>query len=302
MKILFLGTPEFAVPSLEILADRLVGVVTHPDRPKGRHLKVSPPPVKSAAEKYNLPIHQPGRVSSPEFIAELKKIAPDLIVTVAFGEILSKEVLEIPKIGCINLHASLLPKYRGAAPIAWALMNGESVTGLTTFWLEEQLDSGDIIFQKEVQITADDTRGRLEKRLAEAGSKLLLETVNKGMEIRIPQDESQATYAPKLKKEDGHIDWKQSAAKIHNKIRAMNPRPGAYTFMKGKRVEIWTSAIAEGKGEPGIVVFLNEQGIGVSAGEGVLLIKELQVEGKKRIPAVDFIHGYRINEGLKFGD
>ena len=205
MRILFLGTPEFAVPSLEVLVTQLVGVVTHPDKPKGRRLKVSPPPVKLAAEKYNLPIYQPERVSSPEFVGELRKMALDLIVTVAFGEILSKEVLEIARVGCMNLHASLLPKYRGAAPIAWALVNGERVTGVTTFWLSERMDGGDIIFQKEVEILPDDTRGTLEKRLAGEGSKLLIETIRRGIGIRIPQDESQATYAPKLKKRDGKV-------------------------------------------------------------------------------------------------
>lgn len=303
MRILFLGTPEFAVPSLEALADQLTGVVTHPDRPKGRYLKLTPPPVKLAAEKYNLPVYQPERVSSPEFTMEMKKMGLDLIVVVAFGEILSKEVLEIPRIGCINLHASLLPKYRGAAPVAWALMNGERVTGVTTFWISERMDSGDIIFQKEAEVNTSDTCGTLEERLAEVGSKLLLDSVNKGTGIRIPQDDSQATYAPKLKKEDGEINWNHLAIQIHNKIRAMNPWPGAYTFMEGKRVEIWTSSVGkEGKGEPGTVIFMNEQGIGVAAGEGALVIKELQVEGKKRILAADFIHGYRINEGAKFGD
>lgn len=311
MNILFLGTPEFAVPSLEVVKDKITGVVTHPDRPAGRHLKVSSPSVKITAQKYNLPVYQPERVSSPEFINELKKMSVDLIITVAFGEILSEEVLNIPKLGSINLHASLLPKYRGAAPIAWALINGEKITGVTTFWLNECMDKGDIIMQKEIDILPDDTRGTLEKRLAEAGSELLLETINSGTKIMIPQDETKATYAPKLKKEDGKIDWAENAVTIHNKIRAMNPWPGAYTFFKNKRLEVWTSSVvAEGSGQsspkskerdkPGTVVLLNKDGIGVATGGGMLLIKELQIEGKKRTKAEDFVRGYRINEGVKF--
>lgn len=299
MKILFLGTPQFAVPSLEILKTLdfvdIVGVVTHPDKPKGRHLVVTPHPVKLTAQKYNIPVYQPERVSN--------LVQSDIIVVVSFGEILSKDVLSIPKLGCINLHASILPKYRGAAPVAWAIMNGEKVTGVTTFWLNERMDCGDIILQKEVEIQADDNRGRLEERLSLAGAELLKETILNIDAPRIPQDESRATYAPKIKKQDGLIDWSKPASVIHNKIRAMNPWPGAYTFINRVRVEIWESGLGEkvSAGKPGTVALLDKSGIGVSTGDGVLLIKEMQAEGKKRIKAVDFVHGYRINEGAVFG-
>lgn len=306
MKVLFLGTPEFAVPSLEILRTidflEIVGVVTHPDKPRGRHLVVSPPPVKLAAGRYKLPVYQPHHVTGSEF----KGLQVDLIIVVSFGEILSRDVLDIPRLGCINLHASLLPKYRGAAPVSWALMNGESLTGVTTFWLIEKLDSGDVILQKEVEILPTDNRGTLEERLSYIGAELLKETIIKihnGTAPRIPQDDSKATHAPKIKKEDGLIDWSKSAGVIHNKICAMNPWPGAYTFVKGIRIEIWESEVIAqpSDGKPGTIVLLNESGIGVSTGSGVLLIKELQAEGKKRLNAVDFVHGYRINEGQEFG-
>lgn len=305
MRILFLGTPLFAVPSLEVLRDidflDIVGVVTHSDKPKGRHLVVSPPPVKLSAEKYSIPVHQPVRVSDLEF----KRMEIDLIVVVSFGEILSKDVLDIPRIGSINLHASLLPRYRGAAPIAWALLNGEKITGVTTFWLSEKMDSGDIILKKEVEILPDDNRGILEERLSHIGAELLKETVIKiheGTATRVLQDESKATYAPKIKKEDGLIDWTKSANDIHNKIRAMNPWPVAFTFLNGLKVEIWDSeVIIQKTGEkPGTIVLLGESGIGVSTGRDILLLKELQAEGKRRIKAIDFINGYRINEGQAF--
>lgn len=305
MRILFLGTPLFAVPSLEVLRNidfvDIVGVVTHPDKPKGRHLVTSPPPVKLAAEKYNIPVYQPVRISS----SELGGTEVDLIVVVSFGEILSKEVLNIPRLGCINLHASLLPRYRGAAPVSWTLINGEKTTGVTTFWLSEKMDSGDIILQREVEILPSDNRGALEERLSHIGAELLKETIIKiydGTAKRFPQDESFATYAPKIKKGDGLIDWSKPAGAIHNKIRAMNPWPGAYTFINGVRVEIWESELGEkmSSGKPGTVVLLNKSGIGVSTENGVLLIKELQAEGKKRIKAPDFVHGYRINECAVF--
>lgn len=300
MRILFLGTPQFAVPSLQLLADKIVGVVTQKNRPAGRCLKITPPPVFLSAQRYNIPIYQPSKVSTPEFLSVLKSISPDLIVVVAFGEILSREALEIPKAGCINLHPSLLPKYRGAAPVTWALVNGENVTGVTTFWISERMDSGDIIFQKEVEILPDDTRGTLELRLAEEGARLLAETIANGLDKRRKQDDSKATYAPTIKKEDGRIDWNETATRIHNKIRAMNPWPSAFTFMDGQRIELWKSKVVDGKGKPGSIVFLNEEGIGIGTGGGVLLIKELQAEGKKRIQAVEFVHGYRINEGMSF--
>lgn len=311
MKVFFLGTPAFAVPSLEVLAGldfaEIKTVITHPDKPKGRNLVVIPPPVRISAQKLNLPVCQPERVSSPEFTKKIKDIECDLMIVVSFGEILSNAVLKIPKTGCINLHSSLLPKYRGAAPVARALMNGEKETGVTTFWISEKMDSGDIIMQKRLEILPEDTRGTLEEKLSFLGADLLKETlvkIQEGKAEGYPQDEKQATYAPKIKKEDGLIDWTKSALEIYNKIRAMNPWPVAFTNIDKKRIEVWTSEVIDKKitgVKPGTVVSLDSSGISISTGNGLLLLKELQAEGKRRIKAIDFAHGYRIKEGKIFG-
>jgi methionyl-tRNA formyltransferase len=309
LKIVYLGTPEFSVPCLEMLTTlcfvEISAVVTHPDKPKGRNLILTPPPVKIIAEKKGLKLYQPERVSNNVFADILRSISPDLIVIVSFGEILKKEILSIPKIGCINVHASLLPKYRGAAPAVWALINGEKKTGVTTFWLSEKMDSGDMILQKEVNIVPEDTRGSLEERLSYEGAEILRETlkrINNGTVERVKQDNTAVTYAPKVSKKDGLVNFGDTAESIHNKIRAMNPWPGAYTFIKGKRIEIWESEFRDifAAETPGMVVLLGEKGIGVATGKGLLIIKELQAEGKRRVKAKDFIHGYRINEGFIF--
>lgn len=309
MNILFLGTPLFSVPALSILTTidfvDIKAVVTHPDKPKGRHLAVSPTLVKLTAQKCNMPLYQMECVSCEKSVRILEKMDLDLIIVVSFGEILSSEILKIPKAGCINLHASLLPKYRGAAPVAWAIMRGEKITGVTTFWLSEKMDTGDIILQKEVNIDPSDTKGTLEEKLSGAGAMLLKETVeriNNGSAQRHKQIDTDATYAPKIKKTDGLIDWNRSASDIHNKIRAMNPWPVAYTFLNSKRIEIWDTEVVKGDTDEksGTIVLLNNLGIGVAAGKDILFIKELQAEGRRRIKAVDFIHGYRINEGMVF--
>ncbi len=304
MKAVFLGTPQFAVPSLAALTNisafELLGVVTHPDRPQGRNLQVVPPAVKTAAQQYGLPVYQARRVAE---IKQLKGMDLDLLVVVSFGEILTKEILSLPKLGCINLHSSLLPKYRGAAPIAWALINGEKTSGVTTFWISPKMDAGDIILQREEKILPEDTRGSLSERFAKIGAELLTETIQAiaaGTAPRIPQNNAEASFAPKLKKKDGLISWTEPAENIHSQVRGMNPWPAAHTYRQGKRIEIWQTAVVSGDSEPGTVVSLSEEGIGVGTGKGTLLIKELQAEGKKRIKAVDFIHGYRLNEGTKF--
>jgi len=311
MKVVFLGTPQFSVPSLEILPTikdiDIRCVVTHPDKPKGRNLVVVPPPVRITAEKLGLPVFQPPKVSAVESVDKLKNMGIDLIVVVSFGEILSKELLLVPKLGCINLHTSILPKYRGAAPVSWALMNGEKKTGITTFWIAEKMDSGDIIMKKEVEISPSDNRGTLENKLSIEGAGLLKNTIEAIMDAsapRIPQDHSKMTLAPKIGKKDGLLDWGQTAFVIHNKIRAMNPWPVAFTFYNGIRVEIWESCVTDNVGGaiPGAVVALDKNGIGVSTGGGVLIIKELQAEGKKRVKAVDFINGYRLKVGEAFGE
>ena len=231
MRIVFMGTPEFACSSLLSLIRSkhdIVGVITQPDRRKGRGMEVSFSPVKELSLKNNLNIYQPLNINDPEFINFLRKISPDLIVIVAFGRILSKELLKLPKYRCINLHPSLLPKYRGAAPIPWAILAGEEKTGVTTFYLSEEVDSGDIILQREEKIREDDTTATLSRRLAETGAELLIETIDKieaKKALKIPQDEEKATYAPRLKKENGLIDWKRSASQIERLIPAMYPWP-----------------------------------------------------------------------------
>lgn len=234
MRVVFMGTPEFAVASLDILLKEridIVAVVTQPDRPVGRKRIITPPPVKKLAIEHNIPVYQPAKVRDEEFIKKLLSLEPDLIVVVAFGQILSRQVLDIPKIGCINVHASLLPKYRGAAPVQWAIINGEKVTGVTTMWMDEGLDTGDIFLQESIEIKDDWTALELFSELSILGGKLLIDTlkhIKSGNIIRIAQDDTQATYAPMLKKEIGKIDWSKSANEICNLIRGTYPWPCAY--------------------------------------------------------------------------
>ena len=309
VKILFLGTPQFAVTSLKIINDikeiDISGVVTHPSKPKGRKLVVSPSEIRIVAEELNLPVYESDRVSNIEFISEFREKDIDLIVIVSFGEIISKDILALPKLGCINLHTSLLPKYRGASPVTAAIMNGEKVTGVTTFWITEKMDSGDIIMQKEVKISPSDNKGTLEDKLAFVGAELLRDTliaIGNKTAGRRPQDNSLATYTKRLNKTDGLIDWNQRAVFIHNKIRAMNPWPMAYSFLEGLRINIWESEVISECSDvkPGVISSINKDEIGVATGEGVLLIKELQVAGKNKIKAVDFVNGYRLKKGQFF--
>ena len=241
MDIVFMGTPDFAVPCLEKLCEseisNVVGVITQPDRKRGRGQNLQAPPVKEAALDYDVEVYQPQKVTSEEGLDKLKEWNPDLIVVVAYGQILSKKVLELPELGCINVHASLLPKYRGAAPLHHVLINGEEVTGVTTMQMDEGMDTGDKILQEEVKIIPQDTVGSLHDRLSALGAKLLLETLNRieaGTAPRISQDDEEATYAPKVTKDDGEIDWQKSAQDIWNMIRGMNPWPGAYTYKDGE--------------------------------------------------------------------
>ncbi len=318
MRIVFMGTPNFACSSLLALIEskhNIVGIITQPDRRKGRGMKISLSPVKELALGNNLNIYQPSNINDSEFIDLLKKISPDLIAIVAFGQILSKEILELPKYGCINLHPSLLPKYRGAAPIPWAILAGEEKTGVTTFYLSEEVDGGDTILQKEEGIRENDTTVTLSKRLAEMGAELLIETIDKSERKeapRISQDKEKATYAPRLKKEDGFIDWKESASRIERIVRAMDPRPGAYTYIELKikneklKLKIWKaekiayriSHIADRKFQPGEIVDITKEGMMVACGEGFLLVKEVHPPGKKRMSASSFSSGY----GIKTGD
>lgn len=310
MKIIFMGTAEFGLPSLERLLESshtVQAVVTGPDRRKGRGLKVVHSPVKAFAEEKHIPILQPERLHNAEFVSTLKEYHPDLFVVVAF-RILPREVFEIPVQGTINLHASLLPKYRGAAPIQWALIRGEKRTGVTTFFIDERIDTGNLILQKEMGIDENETAGQLHDKLALLGAEVLLETVELiglGRAVRKPQDDGQATTAPKLKKEEGRIDWSKKAIDIKNHVRGMNPFPGAFTEWKGRIVKVHRTQLATDgmeRGVPGEVVRIDSRaGLIVSTGEGALSLAELQPEGKRRMSGLEFVRGYRVKEGDVFG-
>jgi methionyl-tRNA formyltransferase len=307
-RILFMGTPRFALPSLQVVIERaetVIGVVTQPDRPSGRGQLVVMPPVKERAMRHNLPVYQPLKVREQHFIQQVQALSPDLIVVVAFGQILPRALLDIPPRGCINVHASLLPAYRGAAPINWALINGENVTGVTIMLLDEGLDTGDILLQQPVAILPEDTTATLHDRLAASGAALLGEAIEQlasGGWTRIVQDHARATYAPILKKEDGCIAWSKSASEIHNQIRGMNPWPGSFTFFRGKLLKIYHTGVLEkhAGAAPGKIIAVSDTGVEVAAGNGALLIQELQIEGKKKMPAGDFIKGQGIKVGEEF--
>ena len=308
-----MGTPEFAIPSLMALMegpDDVVAVITQPDRPKGRRGDLSPPPVKLLAQQNNVPVYQPEKVKDKGFLPQLKALNPDVIVVVAYGQILSREILDIPPRWCINIHASLLPKYRGSAPINWALINGEKVTGVTSMIVSAALDSGPILLKKEVPIGADDDVKILHGKLSTAGGELLSETMNgirKGDLTPVPQNESEATYFPMLEKSDGLIDWHKKAEEIRNRIRGLNPWPGTYTYLQeGAEEKIMLKVFkAEVVGGPpyfpGTVVEASDKGIVIATGEGYLSLKELQLEGKRRMGVAEFIRGYKIEKGMVLG-
>ena len=301
MKIAFLGTPEFAVPSLQALVDagHTVAVFTQPDRPQGRHATLTPPPVKELAQKLGLPVYQFEKIRLPEGVAALKEYAPDLMVTAAFGQILSAENLAIPPYGCVNVHGSLLPKYRGAAPIQWSVIDGEAVTGITTMLTDVGLDTGDILLKQEVEIDPDETAGELYERLAVIGAELLLKTID-ALEakaiIPIKQDEALATKCPMLKKEHGKLEFSQwSAKKVHDRVRGVNPWPGAYALLPdGKPLKIWRTRVAElpEPAVPGTCVGDGKQGLFIACADGSAVeVLELQAPGSKRMEAKAYLRG-----------
>ena len=289
LRIIFMGTPEFAVPSLKKLCEvhEVVCVVTQPDRPKGRGQKLLPPPVKIFAEEKNIPVLQPLKVKTPEVVAELKKFSADLIIVVAFGQILSQEILDLPKFGCINVHASLLPRYRGAAPIEWSLINGEKVTGVTTMQMDAGLDTGDMLLKAAVKISDEMILPELREKLQTAGAELLIETLEKlqrGELQPIKQDDSLSNYAPMLKKDTGQIDWNKSAREIHNLVRGLYG--GAYAFMNGQKIKIWRTKIhnENSKTQPGKMTILDKK-ILIGTGKGTLEILEMQAPNEKKVDA-----------------
>lgn len=309
MKIIFMGTPDFSVPTLDAIkkdGNEIVLVVTQPDKKKGRKGILTPPPVKEWAVKNNISIFQPVKLREKQNIEELEKYEADVIVVAAFGQILPKEVLDMPKYGCINVHASLLPKYRGASPIQWAILNGDDETGVTTMQMDIGLDDGDILLQKKVPISSEDTGGSLFDKLSKVGADLLVETlhrIEKNDIVRIPQDDEKATHVGLIKKDFGILSFDEENKYILNKIRALNPWPSAFTFYKDKMVKIWKakSVSFNNKGyEYGDLVVENKDELLVVTRNGAISILELQEEGKKRIKAADFLRGHKIEKGDKF--
>lgn len=308
-RIAFFGTPEFAVPSLQALLDgpdKVVGAVCQPDRPAGRGQKLQPPPVKRLAEAQGLPVVQPEKIRTPEFLAVLTDWSPDLVIVAAYGRILPRSVLDLPRLGCINVHASLLPKYRGAAPIQWAILRGEEVTGVTIMRMNERMDEGDMLLQREMRIEPGETYGELQGRLAGLGAAVLreaLDALSEGRLVRRPQDHSAATLAPMIKKEDGRIDWARPAAEIALQVRAFNPWPSAFTWLEGKLLKIHraTAATAPVTHPPGTVTAAGDA-IRVATGTGVLLVEDLQLEGRKRLTAAEFVRGGGFSLGVRLGE
>lgn len=312
MDIIFMGTPDFAVPSLEQLHKskeiEVKAVVTQPDRPRGRGQKLQPSPVKRKALKLGLKVFQEKDVNQVEFIEELKRLNPDAVVVVAFGQKLGRELLNLTRFGCINLHASLLPEYRGASPIHQAIIDGRNESGVTTMFMDEGWDTGDIIYQKKVEIKRTDTVGTLHDRLAVVGAELLVKTIldiEKGIAPRIKQDEGLATYASKIDKETGRINWNNTAEDIFNLVRGVNPWPGAFTTHRGKLLKVWwvipLKATKAENAEPGeIVATGEEEGLVVKTGQGLVKIEKLQLAGRRKMSVKDFLRGYNIEKGEKF--
>jgi methionyl-tRNA formyltransferase len=305
MRIIFLGTPKFAVPTLEALVSaghEVLTVVTQPDRPRGRGQQLAHSPVKEAALLHNLPVYQPERVRRPEAVSTLSALAPDVMVVVGYGQIIPQSVIDIPPHGIINVHGSLLPKYRGAGPIQWAIANGETRTGVTTMRIDAGLDTGDMLLKAETDIGRDETAVELGPRLATMGAALLVETLARIASI-VPekQDSAQATYAPLLKKEDGLIDWRKPAQTIHDRARGFQPWPGAYTTFRGQQLHIWQSRLS-GEGGASIPGQILLNPLRVICGEGALELVEVQLEGRKRISAAAFTNGQRIASGDILGE
>ena len=305
MKIVFMGTPDLAAEVLDTMMKsgcEVTLAVTQPDRPKGRGRGVIKTPVHECADRWGIPVFSPVKVKNPEAVQRLREEAPDLIVVAAFGQILSREILELPRYGCVNVHASLLPKYRGAAPIQWAVINGEEKSGVTIMQMDVGLDTGDILLQEEIPLAADETGESLYNKMAKLGGELLVKAlpmIEQGTLSPVKQDESASSYASMLKKEMGNIDWTMPAEKIERLVRGLNSWPGAYTFMNGKMLKIWASSVSDRKpeGEPGTVAGTDKDTIYVNCGEGVLALKEVQYEGKKRMSVQAFLLGAKVVPG-----
>ncbi len=306
MRLVYMGTPQFAVEPLRALAAAghdFAGVVTRTDKPAGRGRTLAAPPVKLAAQELGIAVVQPKRVRDPEFIGILRKMGPEAIIVAAYGQILPKEILTLPKFGCINIHASLLPAYRGAAPINWAIIRGERETGITIMLMDEGMDTGAILMQESIPIGPDDTAGALTEKLAPLGAKLITSAIPllaSGKLAPVAQDGTKATMAPLLKKGDGLIDWDLSAVDLHNRIRGLSPWPGAYCYLDKKLVKLVATTVLEGSGEPGMLYEKNSNTLEAGTGSGLLRILSIQPEGRKPMTAGEFMRGHRGIEGKKF--
>lgn len=317
MRIVFMGTPDFSVPTLInlIKEHEVVAVVTQPDKPKGRGHGMTYPPVKEAALAHHIKVYQPQKVREESFIEILKELSPDVIVVVAFGQILPEEILMLPRYGCINIHASLLPKYRGAAPVQWAVINGEKESGVTTMFMAKGLDTGDMIDKAVIPLDPKETGESLHDKLSEAGGKLILTTLKKlqeGTAVRIPQEDSKSSYACMLTKELGRINWTNSAVRIERLIRGLNSWPSAYTTLNKKTLKIWDADVvcelpAEShvltgeKDEAGTILLVTKKNFYVKTGEHILKVNEIQLQGKKRMAVQSFLSGYKLTAGMKLG-
>ncbi len=311
MNVIFMGTPDFAVPTLQMLIDEghtISAVVTQPDRPKGRGNKVLMPPVKELALKHGIEILQPERVKgNEEFLMHIKALNPDVMVVVAYGKILPESVLEVPKLGCINIHGSLLPKYRGAAPIQWSVLNGETVTGVTIMYMDKGMDTGDMLYKKEMVLAEDETYASLHDKMKDVGAAALKEAwplIVSGGKERIKQNEEEATYAPPIQKALGEIQWEKSNHEIDALVRGLNPWPAAYTYYDGQMMKVWnvSTGVGQTEYEPGTIIEVDKAGIHVQTGNGILIIKEIQAPNKKRMPVSEYIKGNTIEPGKLLGD
>ncbi len=310
MKILFIGTAEFACPSLEALLSsphQLAGVITQPDRPRGRGQRLAPSPIKAVAEKAGLPIYQPEKIRDPVFLEILKSLRPDLLAVAAYGQILSASVLSIPPKGCVNVHGSLLPYYRGAAPIVRAILNGETRTGVTTMFMDPGMDTGPILLTAETDISPEDTAGTLHDRLSRLGADLLVKTLE-GLERHTisprAQDHSRATLAPKLEKEEARIDWNSSAPQLFNLLRAFDPWPGAYTFWSGRKVKLFRPSLAQDSSRQAAatVVEASSDRLRIATAQGDLIVREIQAESRPRMAMAEFLRGYPLHPGVRLGE
>ncbi len=312
MKIIFMGTPEFAVPSLEMLVNegyKVIAVVTQPDKPKGRGNKLAAPPVKEFALEHGITVLQPSKIKTPEFVEQIRELGPDLLITAAYGKIISKEMLDVPTLGCINVHGSLLPAYRGAAPIHWSIINGEKITGITTMFTDVGLDTGDMLLKRELEIGSDMTAGELHDAMAVLGAEVLKDTLTElknGTLVRKPQDDSLSSYAPIITKEVGLMDWNKTAQQVHNLVRGTNPWPGAYTFLNESKMRIWKTCVADYNNNPkhcpGEIVKADDDGLLVKCSDSYILIQELQFDSSKRMKVSDYIRGHKISTGEKLGN